>query len=87
MRNRLERRRLTLRAAALCIVLVLPIPLGNMAPAITMAFFSMGLMQRDGVAILLGWVGVVFSVGLLFLASAAIVALFEGAWSWVAHLA
>jgi len=51
----------------LSIVLVLPIPLGNMAPAATIALFSLGVMQRDGFAVILGWVGVGVSVGLLTL--------------------
>lgn len=49
----------------LSIVLVLPIPLGNIAPAVTMAFFSLGVMQRDGVAVILGWISTAISVGLL----------------------
>ncbi|MBX7249701.1 MAG: exopolysaccharide biosynthesis protein [Caulobacteraceae bacterium] len=52
----------------LSIVLVLPIPLGNIAPAATIALFSLGVMQRDGVAVILGWTGVAISVGLLAIA-------------------
>lgn len=47
---------------ALCllmaVILILPIPLGNMLPAITICLFSLGLLERDGVWIL---AGVVFS--------------------------
>jgi len=49
----------------LSIVLVLPIPLGNIAPAVTMALFALGVMQRDGIVVLLGWTATAVSVGLL----------------------
>jgi len=51
----------------LSIVLVLPIPLGNIAPAVTMALLSLGVMQRDGLAVLLGWLSAAISFGLLAL--------------------
>jgi len=49
----------------LSIVLVLPIPLGNIAPAVTIGLFSLGMMQRDGIVVVLGWVSTAISVGLL----------------------
>lgn len=70
----------------LCIVLVLPIPLGNMAPALTIAMFSLGLMQRDGFAVILGWIGTLISVTLLVLAWAAVAAIGQNAWAWVTGL-
>lgn len=63
----------------LSVILVLPIPLGNIAPAITMAFFSLGVMQRDGVAVLLGWLSAAISFGLLALA-------WKVVWGAVGHL-
>jgi hypothetical protein len=51
----------------LSVVLVLPIPLGNIAPAVTIALFSLAIMQRDGVAAILGWICTAISVGLLAL--------------------
>lgn len=51
----------------LSVVLVLPIPLGNIAPAITIALFSLGLMQRDGIVVIVGWLATAVSVGLLAL--------------------
>ena len=51
----------------LSVVLVLPIPLGNIAPAFAIAFFSLGVMQRDGVAVILGWLFTALSVALLAL--------------------
>lgn len=58
----------------LSIVLVLPIPLGNIAPAVTMALFSLGVMQRDGVVVLMGWIATGVSVGLLAFAWKVVVA-------------
>lgn len=39
----------------LAVVLALPIPLGNMLPALAICAFALGLMQRDGLAVLAGW--------------------------------
>ncbi len=49
----------------LAIVLSLPIPLGNMVPAIAICLFALGIMQRDGFAVIAGWIGVLASVGVL----------------------
>jgi hypothetical protein len=38
----------------LSIVLFLPIPLGNMLPALAVCFFALGILERDGVAVLVG---------------------------------
>lgn len=70
----------------LSVVLVLPIPLGNIAPAITMALLSLGVMQRDGVAVLLGWVSVAISVGLLAVAWKVVVGVVQGLVDRVAGL-
>ena len=66
----------------LSVVLVLPIWLGNIAPAATIALFSLALVQRDGIAAVLGWVGTAVSVGLLVLAAGVIWAMTERAWEW-----
>ncbi len=67
----------------LSVVLVLPIPLGNMAPAAAIAFFSLGVMQRDGVAVILGWLATAASAGLLLLVWATVWRLAQVAWAWV----
>lgn len=65
---------------ALCllmaIILVLPIPLGNMLPAFAICLFSLGLLERDGVWIL---IGAVMSVASVVLVSGVLFALFKGA--------
>lgn len=38
----------------LSLVLFLPIPLGNMLPALALTVMSLGMLEKDGVAILLG---------------------------------
>ncbi len=55
----------------LALVLILPIPFGNMLPAASVAAFSFGLVQRDGGMVMIGW--------LLMLASAAVLAFSVGA--------
>lgn len=46
----------------LAVILFLPIPLGNMAPAITICIFALGLIERDGIWILFGAVAALFSI-------------------------
>lgn len=58
----------------LSVVLVLPIFGGNLIPAVAIGFFSLGIMQRDGLAVLLGWLTTAISVAVLFLAWKLIVA-------------
>jgi hypothetical protein len=38
----------------LAIILTLPVPLGNILPAIAICLFSCGILERDGVFVLLG---------------------------------
>ena len=45
-------------ASAVCVVLalilVLPIPLGNMAPAFAISMLALGFLRRDGLLVLAG---------------------------------
>lgn len=50
---------------ALSIVLALPIPLGNMPPAIAITAFALGMIESDGVAIGVGWLGTFVSFAIL----------------------
>lgn len=54
--------------AVLSLTVMLPIPFGNMMPAIALILFSMGLIAKDGVWILCGLVATGLAVGLLILA-------------------
>ena len=38
----------------LAVVLVLPVPLGNMLPALAISLLALGIMERDGLWILAG---------------------------------
>jgi hypothetical protein len=58
----------------LALVLILPIPLGNMLPAAAVAAFALGLTQRDGAMVLLGYLLTAVSLGVLVLSAGAVVA-------------
>lgn len=97
--ERLTRPRLTLLSRApleygvgaivllLAIVLFLPIPLGNMLPAIAICILALGLIQRDGLWIIIGTVTALVSMVIVsgvvaafaFAAWLAIGAIFQGA--------
>jgi hypothetical protein len=49
----------------LALVLILPIPLGNIAPGATVAVLALALLQRDGLLALLGYLMAALSAGLL----------------------
>ena len=61
----------------LAMVLVLPIPLGNLAPGATVAVLSLSLLQRDGLLALLGYLMAAVSVGLLVLSAGVVAAAVE----------
>lgn len=67
-------------------VLVLPIFGGNLVPAVAIGFFSLGVMQRDGLAVLLGWLTTAASIAILFLAWKLIVAGFDQAAEWFGRI-
>ncbi|WP_020178426.1 exopolysaccharide biosynthesis protein [Methylopila sp. M107] len=58
----------------LSLILALPIPLGNMPPAIAITAFALGMIESDGVAIGLGWLGTLASFLILAAAWTAVVA-------------
>ncbi|WP_420472449.1 exopolysaccharide biosynthesis protein [Brevundimonas sp. FT23042] len=70
----------------LSVVLVLPVWGGNLLPAVAIGFFSLGVMQRDGLAIIIGWLLTAATVAVLFLAWALIVAALEHGLAWFGHL-
>jgi len=53
---------------ALACILVLPIWGGNLVPALIISTFGFGLMQRDGLVVLVGWLGVIGVVLFIWLA-------------------
>jgi hypothetical protein len=50
----------------LAVILLLPIPLGNMVPALAVCLFSLGILERDGIWILAGLVATAAAVGLMW---------------------
>jgi hypothetical protein len=58
----------------LALVLVLPIPLGNLAPGATVAVLALALLQRDGLLLLLGYLMAAVSVGLLVVSAGVVAA-------------
>jgi hypothetical protein len=61
----------------LALVLILPIPLGNMAPAAAIAIFGLAMIQRDGFLALLAYAVSALSFGLLFIGGKAAIAAVE----------
>jgi hypothetical protein len=61
-------RAIGLVCTVLALVLILPIPLGNMLPAVAVSVLSMALVQRDGALALAGYALAVLSGGVLILA-------------------
>lgn len=66
---------------ALALVLILPIPGGNILPAMAVSALSFALIQRDGLIALLGYALAVTSASVLVLAAHIIVSMFLHAWS------
>ncbi|WP_230532044.1 exopolysaccharide biosynthesis protein [Microvirga roseola] len=58
----------------LAVILFLPIPFGNMPPAFAIAAFALGIMERDGVATIIGWLAALGSILTLAAISSAIIA-------------
>jgi len=56
----------------LAVILFLPIPLGNIVPALAIAAFAIGLIERDGVAVSVGWAATAAAAGILVAISAAL---------------
>lgn len=51
--------------SALAFALILPIPLGNLVPAIAVGLLGLGLFQRDGVLVLVGYATAAIGLGLI----------------------
>jgi hypothetical protein len=58
----------------LALVLILPIPFGNLLPACAVCLMSLGLMQRDGIVLLIGYAVAGVSAGVLVLSAHAVAA-------------
>lgn len=58
----------------LAVILFLPIPFGNIPPALAVSCIALGLAERDGLAVLLGYVFALAAAALLALVSSALYA-------------
>ncbi|WP_372781720.1 exopolysaccharide biosynthesis protein [Phenylobacterium sp.] len=65
-------RAIGLVCTVLALVLILPIPLGNMLPAAAVTVLSLSLVQRDGFLALFGYTLAALSAGVLMLAASLI---------------
>ncbi len=67
-------------------IMALPVPFGDMLPGLALIFFALGIMQKDGVAVLLGVAGTVVTVGYLVLIWATVVEVAQHIVGWAASL-
>lgn len=70
----------------LSIILILPIWGGNLVPALIMAVFGFGLLQRDGLMVLVAWVGVAGVATFVWLAWELVSRALLVSWDWIAGL-
>lgn len=68
---------------ALALVLILPIPGGNILPAMAVSALAFALIQRDGLIALVGYALAITSASVLVLAAHIIVRMFLHAWTVV----
>jgi hypothetical protein len=50
---------------AMAVIMVLPIPLGNWFPAVTICLFLLAIIERDGMMAILGFITSIISVSLI----------------------
>ena len=70
----------------LALIMALPIPFGDALPGIALVLFALGMMQRDGVAILLGLLFTCACGLYLFLIWATVVEVAQHVGRWFSHL-
>ena len=76
-----------LTCVVLALIMALPVPLGDLLPALGMIFFALGVMQKDGVAVLLGILGTLATAAYLALIWRTAVEAATHAAGWFAHIA
>lgn len=70
----------------LAIMMALPVPFGDMLPALGLIFLSLGLMQRDGLMVAVGWLFVLVCGVYLALVWTAVVHIAQAAAGWAGRL-
>lgn len=66
----------------LSLVLILPIPLGNLLPALTIAVLAFSMVQRDGLLALVGYALAATSAGVLVLSASVVMAAVQHLVGW-----
>jgi hypothetical protein len=69
---------------ALGLALPLPIPGSNLVFLIPLFTYSIGVLERDGLWVVLGHVGTMIDLALLVVFGATVVKVLEGIWRWIA---
>ena len=67
----------------LALMMALPVPFGDALPGITLVILALGIIQRDGVFILLGLVGSILCAIYLALVWTTVVAIIHGVGGWM----
>jgi hypothetical protein len=75
---------LTIVVLALGLALPLPIPGSNLIFLAPLLLYAIGILERDGVWIVLGHLGTLIDVALLIAFGATVIAVLERIWHWIA---
>ena len=67
-------------------IMALPVPFGDMLPGLALIFFALGIMQKDGAAVLLGVGGTAVTGGYLVLIWATVVEVAQHIAGWAVSL-
>ena len=70
----------------LAMIMALPIPFGDALPGVALVLFALGMMQRDGIAVLLGVVATAACGLYLFLIWATVVEVAQHLTAWISSL-
>jgi hypothetical protein len=68
----------------IAILISLPIPLLNFLGGLSVSAFALGLLQRDGVAATVGWLGTIVSFSATVIVSGAVWLAARRIWDWLA---
>lgn len=67
----------------LAFILILPIWGGNLVPALIISTFGFGLMQRDGLMVVIGWLGVAGVGVFIWVAWEVVSRVAMASWDWI----
>ena len=86
MSNEVSEVLIGIATCVLTVIVMLPLLGGNIFPSLMIALFGFGLMQRDGLLIGAGWVGVAGFGVFVWAAWRLIAAAALASWQWIQHL-